>query len=142
MKIKLGSTLFKQCPLYCVSDLYSSPSYVPFSCLETTPLRRRPSTRGNIHTIQTLATFLSLKARLAEEASLGEADGRTGNDWSRTLTSWCGETSYVQYGGNPPPTFGPEMTIDEYVEIPGVDDIMTKVRICPACRMLSYHRCV
>ncbi|CAM9761331.1 unnamed protein product, partial [Ectocarpus sp. 4 AP-2014] len=83
-----------------------------------------------------LATFLSLKARLAEEASLrtdealldnGEPSGvGVGNYWSRTLNSWCGDTSYVQYGGNPPPTFGPEMTIDEYVEIPGVDDVMTK----------------
>lgn len=70
---------------------------------------------------------MSLKARLAEEASLRKTDG-AGSDWSRTLTSWCGETSYVQYGGNPPPTFGADMTIDEYVEIPGVDDIMTKVR--------------
>lgn len=34
----------------------------------------------------------------------------------------------MQYGGNPPPTFGPDMTIDEYIEVPGSDDIMTKVR--------------
>lgn len=60
-----------------------------------------------------------------------------GNDWSRTLTSWCGETSFVQYGGNPPPTFGPDMTIDDYVEIPGVDDIMTKV---PTHRKCACHR--
>lgn len=82
---------------------------------------------------QVLSTFFSLKARLAEEASLRreeeslQAGVGVGNDWSRTLNTWCGETSYVQYGGNPPPTFGPEMTINEYVEIPGVDDIMTKV---------------
>ncbi|CAN0014570.1 unnamed protein product, partial [Ectocarpus fasciculatus] len=53
-----------------------------------------------------LATFLSLKARLAEEASLktdeavldnGEPSGvGVGNYWSRTLNSWCGDTSYVQ----------------------------------------------
>ncbi|CAM9586597.1 unnamed protein product [Scytosiphon promiscuus] len=77
---------------------------------------------------RTLATFLSLKARLAEEASVESEDGPgvAWNGWSRTLNSWCGETTYVQYGGNPPPTFGVDMTIDEYVEIPGVDDIMTK----------------
>lgn len=86
--------------------------------------------------------FLSLKARLAEEASLKkEADAYASTnqgagargDWSRTLTSWCGETTFVQYGGNPPPTLGADMTIDEYVEIPGVDDIMTKVRAPYAC---------
>lgn len=73
-----------------------------------------------------LATFLSLKARLLEEASLRQESEV--NDWSLTVNRWCGETSYVQYGGNPPPTFGPDMTVEDYVEIPGVDDIMTKVR--------------
>ena len=74
---------------------------------------------------QVLVTFLSLKARLLEDASL--LKGEEVGDWSRTLNRWCGETSFVQYGGNPPPTLGPSMTIDEYVEIPGVDDVMTKV---------------
>ena len=69
--------------------------------------------------------FLSLKARLVEEASSSKGDEV--GDWSRTLNRWCGETSFVQYGGNPPPTLGPSMTIEEYVKIPGVDDIMTKV---------------
>jgi len=78
---------------------------------------------------------LSLKARLSEEWALrvrkGEASTSEGTgfgvDWSRTLNTFCGETTYVQYGGNPPPTLGPDMTIEQYVEIPGVDDIMTKV---------------
>lgn len=74
---------------------------------------------------QVLASYISLKARLSEEASLDAGTG--GSDWSRTRNRWCGETSYTQYGGNPPPTLGPDMTLREYVEMPGVDDVMTKV---------------
>lgn len=118
--------------------------FFSFALRETIRTFRDPTAASSRN--QTLATFLSLRARLAEEASVrkkAEAPRSmnqglgVGNDWSRTLTSWCGETSFVQYGGNPPPTFGPDMTIDDYVEIPGVDDIMTKV---PTHRKCACHR--
>lgn len=79
---------------------------------------------------------------LLEEASLLDGDREEGTErkdawtlvggkgWSRTLNRWCGDTSLVQYAGNPPPTLGRDMTPQEYAEIPGTDDIMTKVSYC------------
>lgn len=43
--------------------------------------------------------------------------------------SWFGSavSSLLQHEGSPPPTLGPSMTLEEYVQIPGAPAVMTGV---------------